>query len=123
MTALDLSKKKIPEGYRYTLPTEEEWTNLLGGATLDSAVTSLTDRSRSGPSDVGSLAPNSLGLYDVRGNVMEFCQSDETKAFRFLKGGSWKDFVDANLRPEFRWYCKPEEKMNTFGFRCVLKDK
>jgi len=123
LTARDLSKKKIPEGYRYTLPTEEEWTNLLGNATLDSAVASLNGVIRNGPNNVGSLAPNDLGLYDVRGNVMEFCLSDESQPFRFLKGGSWKDFVEVNLRPEFRWYCKPDEKTNSFGMRCLLKAK
>jgi formylglycine-generating enzyme required for sulfatase activity len=121
MTAYDFKKKSVPEGFRYTLPTESEWTNLLGGATLETAVTSLGGARRAGSSPVGSLGPNNLGLYDVRGNVMEFCLGDPTAAFRYLKGGSWADFVDVNLRPEFRWYCKPDETTNTFGFRCLLK--
>jgi formylglycine-generating enzyme required for sulfatase activity len=121
ITAYDFKKKFLPEGFRYTLPTESEWTNLLGGATLESAVTSLGGGRRAGSSPVGSLGPNDLGLYDVRGNVMEFCLGDPTAAFRYLKGGSWADFVDVNLRPDFRWYCKPDETTNTFGFRCLLK--
>jgi formylglycine-generating enzyme required for sulfatase activity len=120
LTAMDIEKKALPEGYRYTLPTEEEWMSLVDGAGLDSAVTSL-DQSRSGTSPVGSLAPNELGLYDIRGNLMEFCLSDTSKPFRVLHGGSWHDFAEVNLRPEFRWYGKPDEKLNTFGFRVVLK--
>jgi formylglycine-generating enzyme required for sulfatase activity len=42
---------------------------------------------------------------------------------RFLKGGSWQDSVEINLRPEFRWYCKPDERQNAFGFRGLLKSK
>lgn len=123
LTAADLKKKFLPEGFYYTLPTEAEWVSLVGDAALDNAVTSLKGNTRPGPSNVGSTTPNSLGLYDVRGNVMEFCLGDDTKAYRFLKGGSWKDFVDVNLRPEFRWTCKPDERMNTFGIRCLLKAK
>lgn len=121
MTALDLQKKFLPKGYHYTLPTEDEWQSLVADATLDDAVTSLNGTSRASSSDVGSLGANSLGLYDIRGNVMEFCLCDASQPFRYLKGGSWKDFVDVNLRPEFRWYCKPDETMDTFGFRCLLK--
>jgi formylglycine-generating enzyme required for sulfatase activity len=122
MTALDFKKKKLPEGYRYTLPTEDEWTNLVADAPLDQAVASLGARLTS-PSVVGTRATNSLGLYDIRGNVMEFVLSDESKPYRILKGGSWADFVEVNLRPEFRWYCRPDETTNTFGFRCLLKAK
>ncbi|HWF19728.1 MAG TPA: SUMF1/EgtB/PvdO family nonheme iron enzyme, partial [Verrucomicrobiae bacterium] len=95
--------------------------SFAAGTPLSSAVTSLNGATRSGTSLVGSLAPNSLGLYDTRGNVMEFCMNDEAKHFWFLKGGSWADFVEVNLRPDFRWYCKPDDRKNTFGFRCVLK--
>jgi formylglycine-generating enzyme required for sulfatase activity len=121
LTALDLKKKFLPKGYHYTLPTEDEWQSLVGDASLDNAVTSLHALNRAQPSDVGSLAPNNLGLYDIRGNVMEFVFSDPSQPFRFLKGGSYVDFVDVNLRPEFRWYCKPDERMGTFGFRYLLK--
>jgi len=123
MTDLDLKKKLLPEGFYYTLPTEDEWQSLVADASLGDAITSLNGNFRSETSPVGSAAPNSLGLYDVRGNVMEFCLSDESKPFRFLKGGSWQDRTEDRLRPEFRWYCKPDERLNAFGIRCLLKSK
>lgn len=120
MTEMDITKKFLPEGYHYTLPTEDEWQSLVAGATADSAVTSL-NATRTSTSPVGSLAANELGLYDVLGNVTEFCLTDESKPYRLLHGGSWQDFVEVNLRPEFRWYAKPEDKLNTFGFRVLIK--
>lgn len=119
MTDEDNRKKMIPIGSAYDLPTEDEWKSLMADATVESAVTSI-GAAQSGTSAVGSLAPNSLGLYDTRGNVMEFVKGDD-KAYRVLKGGSWQDHVEVNLRPDFRNYCKPEDHLNTFGFRCVLR--
>ena len=119
LTARDLKEHKLPEGYYYTLPTEAQWDAYAGDASLNDAVSSLNGR-RGGPAPVGSLKPNSFGLYDTRGNVMEFCMTDPSQPFRILKGGSWNDFVEVNLRKEFRWSCRPDERQNTFGFRCVL---
>lgn len=121
MTEKDLKEEFLPKGYYYTLPTEDEWQSLVGDASLDTAVTSLGANSHSATSPVGSLAANNLGLYDIRGNVSEFCLSDESKPYRVLKGGSWQDFTEINLRPDFRWYAQPDERRNTFGFRCLLK--
>ena len=121
LTGLEQKLKGFPEKYSYALPTEAEWQGLVAEASLDSAVTSLNGHLRQQDSEVGTKAPNAFGLYDVRGNVMEFCVGDETKAFRFLKGGSWQDRVEVNLRPEFRWYCKPDDRLNAFGIRCLLK--
>lgn len=123
MTAHDLETNAVPKGFYYTLPTEDEWKSMVADATVDNAVTSQSGVSRESTSAVGSLNPNSLGLYDVRGNVMEFCLSDTSKPYRFLHGGSWQDRIEQNLRPEFRFYCTPDESKNTFGFRCLLKQK
>jgi formylglycine-generating enzyme required for sulfatase activity len=122
LTDADLKEKKLPDGYYYTLPTEDEWETLTGDATLDTAVTSQGGP-RDGTAAVGSLSPNSLGLYDTRGNVMEFCLGDTDKPYRVLRGGSWADNIEINLRKEFRHYCTPTDSKNTFGFRCVLKQK
>jgi formylglycine-generating enzyme required for sulfatase activity len=119
----DVKDKKLPDGYYYTLPTEDEWQAFSADASLDDAVTSMNATARDGTAPVGSLGPNGLGLYDTRGNVMEFCLGDTDKPYRVLLGGCWQDNVEINLRKEFRYYCTPDDRKNTYGFRCLLKAK
>jgi len=119
---LNASSNALPKDFYYTLPTEDEWQSLAGDADLKDAVTSQSTP-RSGTSPVGSLGPNSAGLYDTRGNVLEFCLGDTDKPYRVLRGGSWADAIEINLRPEFRVYAPPDESKNTFGFRVLLKKK
>jgi len=118
----DVEKKAdmLPEGFEYALPTQAQWETLMDGADVKDAVTSL-DSSRTGTARVGSLKPNSLNLYDTRGNVWEFCMDPEDKPYRVLRGGAWDTFIDINIRPEFRWYSNgPDDRKNVYGFRCVL---
>ena len=122
MTEKDIKEKKLPDGYYYTLPAEDEWETLTGDASLGDAVTSQNGP-RGGTAPVGSKGPNGLGLYDTRGNVMEFCLGSPDKPYRVLRGGSWQDRIEINLRKEFRFYCTADDSKNTYGFRCVLKQK
>lgn len=119
LTEQEIAGKKLPEGFTYRLPTESEWESLVDEASIADAVTS-TDGPRSGSSPVGSLSPNALGLYDVRGNVLEFCLGDSSRPYRVLRGGSWHDNFEVNLRPIFRVYAPPGESKKTYGFRCLL---
>jgi formylglycine-generating enzyme required for sulfatase activity len=120
MTDADIKEMEIPDGYYYTLPTEDEWESLVGDATVEEAVTSASG-DRTGTSPVGSMKPNNLGLCDMRGNVMQFTLGDDSKPYRVLRGGSWQDSIEINLRTIFRFYTPPDNRQNTFGFRCVLK--
>jgi len=118
----DVEKKAdmLPEGFEYTLPTQAQWETLMDAADLKDAVTSLNS-SRTGTAPVGSLKPNSLNLYDTRGNVWELCLDPEDKPYRVLRGGGWDTSIDINMRPEFRWYSNgPDDRKNVYGFRCVL---
>jgi len=119
---LNASSNALPKNFYYTLPTESEWQSLSGDADLKDAVTSQPTP-RSGTSPVGSLGPNSAGLYDTRGNVLEHTLGDTDKPYRVLRGGCWADNIEINLRPEFRVYARPDESKNTFGFRVLLKKK
>ncbi|MGA2029991.1 MAG: SUMF1/EgtB/PvdO family nonheme iron enzyme [Verrucomicrobiota bacterium] len=121
LTEKEKSLRQLPVGYSYSLPTEEQWESLVSDASLDDAVMSLNGNIRSSTAPVGSLKPNSLGLYDTRGNVMEWCLDSHDPAYRVLRGGSWNTSVEPNSRIAFRWYAKPDDSTNTFGFRVVLE--
>lgn len=120
LTQADFKEMLLPVGYYYTLPTEDEWETLVADASLDDAVTSASG-DRDGTAPVGSMKPNSLGLYDMRGNVLQWTLGDDSKAYRVLRGGSWQDRIEINLRTVFRNYEPPDARQNTFGFRVVLK--
>jgi formylglycine-generating enzyme required for sulfatase activity len=121
LTAKEQSAKELPDGYSYTLPTQDQWQMLMGDASLKDAVMKLNGNVSS-TAPVGSLGANSLGLYDTRGNVMEWCLDSQNNANRILKGGAWDTWVDINARPDFRWYAPPDEAKNSYGFRVILTD-
>jgi formylglycine-generating enzyme required for sulfatase activity len=116
-----MEKTELPDKYVYTLPTQDQWLTLMGDASLQDAVMKL-NRNISSTARVGSLGANSLGLYDTRGNVMEWCLDPQDKPYRVLRGGAWDTFLPVNARPEFRWYAKPDETKNSYGFRVILTD-
>jgi len=113
----------LPDGFTYSLPTQAQWEQLVDGADLKDAVTSQAGN-RKNTAPVGSLGANDFGLYDMRGNVWEWCLDPQDKPFRVLRGGAWNSFIEVNLRPEFRWYSNgPDDKRNNYGFRCVMQPK
>lgn len=119
LTVEEKSSEMLPDGYRYGLPTQAQWESLAGGVALTDAVTSSSSQ-RSSSAEVGSLAPSTGGIYDLRGNLAEWCADPAVGSFRVLRGGSWADRIEINLRNEFRIYAAPGETRNTYGFRCVL---
>jgi formylglycine-generating enzyme required for sulfatase activity len=119
LTAKEQTAKELPDGFSYNLPTQDQWMMLMGNASLKDAVMKLNS-SVSSTANVGSLGANSLGLYDTRGNVMEWCLDSQDSSNRVLKGGAWDTWLDINARPDFRWYAAPSEAKNSYGFRVIL---
>lgn len=123
LTDKEQTADELPDGWIYTLPTQTQWEQLADNASLDDAVMSMSMPRRSSTAPVGSLGANSLGLYDTRGNVMEWCLDPQDKPYHVLRGGAWDTYIDINARLEFREYCAPDKTKNDYGFRVVLEPK
>jgi formylglycine-generating enzyme required for sulfatase activity len=119
LTGKERTAKELPDGYSYTLPTEDQWIKLMGDASVKDAVMKLNGNVSS-TAPVGSLGANSLGLYDMRGNVMEWVLDSHDPSYHILKGGAWDTFIEVNSRPEFQWRVSPDDRKNSYGFRVIL---
>jgi formylglycine-generating enzyme required for sulfatase activity/serine/threonine protein kinase len=71
---------------------------------------------------VMSYKPNKLGLYDLGGNVWEWCEDwhDSAKKGRVLRGGSWNFGSRSILLSSSRTIATPDGRRNGGGFRLVL---
>jgi len=128
-----------PSSNGYRLPTEAEWEYACRAGTktpfyTGKNITSSSANYNGKTTPVGSFAPNPLGLYDMHGNVYEWCwdwygdyssvsQTDPkgavTGAYRVLRGGSW-DRVGYHLRSAERGCSDPHYQQ--CGFRLVLSN-
>lgn len=115
------------------LPTEEEWEfaarggiyghldHLYSGGTDLDSVGWYAGNSNGKPHLVGTKKPNELGLYDMSGNVWEWCSShfeQDGKLFAVVRGGTWFN-ERAICRPTCRYYIFPNSKHFNNGFRLV----
>ncbi|MBW4495683.1 MAG: SUMF1/EgtB/PvdO family nonheme iron enzyme [Oscillatoria princeps RMCB-10] len=150
-----LSKKT---GRDYRLPSEAEWeyacragtttpfhfgetittdlANYDGNHTYASAPKGVYRRETT---DVGSFPPNTFGLYDMHGNVWEWCADpwhanyagapsdgsvwssggNENRRYRLQRGGSWYVYP-RNCRAAFRDWVGPDFRIGNIGFRAVV---
>lgn len=70
---------------------------------------------------VGSYRPNKLGIYDLGGNVWEWCDDRlRNSTWHVLRGGSWYDNGRDTLLSSYR-FTLPNDRFETCGFRVVCE--
>jgi len=130
--------KKTDGGYR--LPTEAEWeyscragttTNYSFGDKITPKDANYYDSKIGKPVAVGSYKPNAFGLYDMHGNVWEWCEDrygdypagavTDPKGpakgeYRVLRGGSFFDY-ESLARSSIRTDYTPSSRADNIGFR------
>jgi formylglycine-generating enzyme required for sulfatase activity/serine/threonine protein kinase len=149
--------ERLADGTGYRLPTEAEWEYACRAGTaapfhhgdsLDATQANFEGRYpygkgekgeyRQKPIPVGSFQPNAFGLYDMHGNLFEWCQdyfdadfykkangvandpvNEQVKTIRVLRGGSWFNH-GRHCRCADRFRYEPGHRDVSFGFRVVL---
>jgi formylglycine-generating enzyme required for sulfatase activity len=121
MTTREKRSGEIPPGYVYRLPSAAEWQ----AACLDEPLATWNIETANGRTQpIASLPPNSLGVYDMMGNVWEWCSDqqpdDDTNALLSMaRGGSWLNVPsDCSPRAETNW--SNDFRSNLIGLRIAL---
>ena len=150
-------KLSVKEGMTYRLPTEAEWeyaaragttTPFHFGSTLNGDKANVDGNFPYGrttrgqflrrTTTVGAYSKNDFGLFDMHGNVWEWCEDIyDAKAYasrsgrttdpkvtsglqdRVLRGGSWY-LLSRNTRSANRGTFSPDNRNDSYGFRVVI---
>lgn len=155
LTKIEQQKGYLLENDAFALPTEAEWeycckagttTPFYFGDELTSDDANVDGtfsyrgkrgKMRGFSSKVGSFKPNAWGLYDMHGNVWEWCNDTYKHAYstfseinprgaavigdeKVLRGGSWKSYPK-DARSTTRYNRSKAAKDTTIGFRIVLR--
>ena len=142
LTARERTAGRLPEGYEYALPTEAQWEYACRAGSRGKYAGDLEsmgwfqDNSGGTAHPVGTKKPNKWGLYDMYGNVWEWCADRYESTYyergggidpknvwsggtRVDRGGSWlataRGCRSANRNQE-----KDSCRSNTVGFRIGL---
>ena len=139
-----LRKLNSMTGQTFRLPTEAEWEYAARGGKSEGTKYSGSnfiedtawygDNSGNQTHDVATKRANSLGIYDMSGNVDEWCndwlgkynkgsqtnpQGPSKGSSRVLRGGSWK-YSAGGCRVSFRNFRSPDGSYNNLGLRLAL---
>ena len=143
-----ISKLNSMTGRKFRLPTEAEWEYAARGGkksrgcqysgSSNISKVAWYDDGNSGRKThpVGTKQANELGIYDMTGNVLEWCQdryssylsSSQTNpigansgSHRVRRGGSW-DYAAVYCRSSYRYSDRPDRRNGDLGFRLVLSE-
>ena len=144
-----ISKLNQLTGKKYRLPTEAEWEYAARGGRGVARIVQQTKYAGSnaldevawydGNSDgkthtVGTKKPNALGVYDMSGNVWEWCndwydkysisgvknpQGAKAGSYRVIRGGGWY-YLGYSGRVSYRYNSFPGNSLSTCGIRLVF---
>ena len=154
LTEKEHNENLIEDRQAYRLPTDLEWSMAVGlvnesGATPEirdgkiknefpwgkqwpppngaGNYAAVTGRRRGATMPVGSFKPNSIGLYDLGGNVWEWCldtykggSSATSRDWGVLRGGSWATSNRLEMQSSYRNVVDRNDHDVIYGFRCVL---
>lgn len=151
LTAKERKEGILEQDQIYRLPTDSEWSR-MASLENESGTTPLERSGRirrvypwgtdwppppgvgnyaasvsfdqfEGTAPVASFRPNVLGIFDLGGNVWEWCQDSADgggSSSRVLRGGSWFGYVPGTLLSSFRLTLLGSERRADNGFRVVL---
>ena len=142
---------KAKTNLTFRLPTEAEWEYaalggkkskgyIYAGSNTLANVGWFSDNSGNAKKNVKQKAPNELFLYDMSGNVSEWCsdwhgeysgaystdnpKGPDTGQYRVIRGGSYQTFINfmgfSYCGTKSRYYFTPTEQGETLGFRFVI---
>ncbi len=130
---------------KYSLPTEAQWEfaarggnqsngyTYAGSNNID-AVAWYTDNSEIRIREVGTKSPNELGIYDMSGSALEWCNDwygdypseavtdpvgASTGSYRIMRGGDWAGTASGCRVADRRYYNNPSYKYYCDGFRLI----
>ncbi len=135
---------RLPDGYEYTLPSEAQWEYACRAGTTGpfaGNIDSLGWYERNSGAQthlVAQLAPNAWGLYDMHGNVWEWCYDGlepygarpvvdpvrglngaGTSAWHIIRGGGWNSAA-GQCRSDLRYWRPLSTVAPGIGFRIAL---
>jgi formylglycine-generating enzyme required for sulfatase activity len=151
LTARERKNGRLTERQRYRLPTDQEWSIAVGlGAEQGRTPEDRLQASIVWPwgctwppkpgdgnfapelevdkyeftSPVGSFKPNQHGLFDMGGNVWEWCEDwyNDARVTKALRGGSFHDYQPKDLLAAYRFSATVHLSNDDIGFRVVLQD-
>jgi formylglycine-generating enzyme len=145
-----IEKLNRNSGKRYHLPTEAQWEYAARSAGKKEKWSGTSNESELGnyawysvnagnrTHPVGQKQPNGLGLYDMNGNVWEWCSDwygekyygetprdnpggPSSGSYRVMRGGAW-GYDQRFLRASSRFRSDPDDHTSSKGFRVALSE-